>query len=64
MSDIPASEPVVATVKVAPPSIKGVIVLADGRRLEFSSHFTYFLARAFYSKLEGAIVLAVCSAGY
>ena len=39
------------------PRNKGVLVLAGGKVLEFTSHFTYYLARAFYSKL-GAIVSA------
>jgi hypothetical protein len=40
------------------PRVLGVITLAGGKRLEFQSHFTYFNARAFYSKL-GAIVSAM-----
>ena len=62
MSDVPASEPVVQTVKVATPNIVGVITLAGGVRKEFTDYISYFAARAFYSKMGGAIQSAFIAA--
>jgi hypothetical protein len=64
MSDIPASEPVLQTVKVVKPNIVGVITLVSGERLEFNDYISYYAARAFYSKLVGSIKLAIVGVDY
>jgi hypothetical protein len=43
------------------PTVKGVIELIDGKRLEYLTPFSYYLARAFYSK-EGTIASSTCFA--